>query len=301
MQITFEQVSYTYGIKTPYEEQALKEVSFTIPRQKLVTVLGHTGSGKTTALQLIKGLIHPTSGNVNYTEGQQSVQATSKKPNKIDKQKLHDMWTKIGYVFQYPEHQLFEETVGQDIAYGPRNLKYSETDIQEIVQNALREVELDAQRFADRSPFELSGGEMRRVAIAGILAMNPRLMILDEPMAGLDPLSKRNLLARLYTLHKQNQWTTVCVSHHIDELWQYTDLFLIFHNKQVVFQGTKERLLAEWQQGNTLIEPPMLVKLAMELIRKGKITTALSELHNVLESESKFADFLRTELTLTKE
>jgi len=291
MQIQFENVSYTYMPGTPFEEVALENVSCTIPSGMFVTVLGKTGSGKTTALQLIKGLLKPSRGRIIYTTSTEHAYKCDKQ-SKQEKQQLNAIWSSIGYLFQYPEHQLFEETVERDISYGPRNLGVTEGAIKSNVLEAMEAVGLSYEQFAERSPFALSGGQMRRVAIAGVLASKPQTMILDEPMAGLDPISKTKLIDMLYQQHLANNWTTICVSHHIDEIWQHTDHFLIFNNKRIEFIGSKQQILQAWQQRQIDIEPPSIVKLALLLIDKGIIKRPLTELSNELQSSEAFARYL---------
>jgi len=276
---------------TPFEEIALENVSCTIPSGKFIAILGKTGSGKTTALQLIKGLLKPTTGKIVYQTSREHAY-TCDKQSKKEKQKLTEIWGSIGYLFQYPEHQLFEETVERDIAYGPRNLGFTENSIKSNVLEAMEAVGLSYEQFAERSPFALSGGQMRRVAIAGVLASKPQIMILDEPMAGLDPVSKTKLIEMLYQQHITKQWTTICVSHHIDEIWQYTDYFIIFDNKRIAFIDSKQQILQAWQNHQIDIEPPSIIKLALQLIDRGIIKKPLTELANELQSNEAFARYL---------
>ncbi|OEF97908.1 ATP-binding cassette domain-containing protein [Desulfuribacillus alkaliarsenatis] len=307
MQIQCKNLSYIYQQGTPFEELAIDDISFTIPSRSFVSVLGRTGSGKTTALQLIKGLIKPSTGEIiyqgenhenpadnstNHSDNKLYVFSATKQPRN-ERNRLEALWNSIGYLFQYPEHQLFEETVEADIAYGPKNLKYTDDKVHKLVASAMELTGLEYSEFAKRAPFQLSGGQMRRVALAGILAMEPKMMILDEPMAGLDSVSKVRLTNMIYNLHKELRWTTLCVSHHIDELWKYTDYYLVFADKKVNFAGTSSQLLDRWQERSIEVEPPSLVKLALSLQAKGIIQKSLIELEEELKTEDSFAAYLR--------
>lgn len=317
MRISFDNVSYTYMTGTPFAHQALAGVSFSIPAGTFVSIMGDTGSGKTTALQLIKGLAQPSSGQVIYQLGnssdknnrgeiktEESISSTeenkidkeviysSNKLKKKDKAVLNNIWQKIGYAFQYPEDQLFEETVALDLAFGPKNYGQSPKEIDASIRRALATVGLDYEAFHNRSPLALSGGQMRRVALAGVLACQPEMMILDEPLAGLDPRGKTDLMARLYTEHQARAWTTLCVSHHIDETWDYSDYFLIFDQGKLVFAGGKDQLIRAWDQGELAQEPGSLVKLAQALVEKGLITDSLAAISEQLVTSQAFAKYL---------
>lgn len=296
MRIQFKNVGYVFQKGTPFEEVALENINLTIPSNSFVTVLGRTGSGKTTALQLIKGLLKPTTGSISYS---QEVECASKeviyrnsKQNREEKKELETLWKSIGYLFQYPEHQLFEESVELDISYGPRNQGVTQSTTAKRVVEAMQSVGLPYDEYAKRSPFALSGGQMRKVAMAGVLAMKPTVAILDEPMAGLDPTSKVAMANMIANLHHQYSWTTLCVSHHIDEFWPYSNYFLIFDNKKAIFAGNRTELLTRFQEQTTPIEPPSVVKLAIELQRKGFLTQSLTELTTELQSEEQFAGYL---------
>lgn len=296
MRIQFENVGYVFQKGSPFEEVALENVNLTIPSNSFVTVLGKTGSGKTTALQLIKGLLKPTDGKISYSQcldgASEETIFKSSKQTREERKVLEELWKSIGYLFQYPEHQLFEETVEQDISYGPKNLGLTQTKTAQRVTEAMESVGLGYDEYAKRSPFALSGGQMRKVAMAGVLAMKPKVAILDEPMAGLDPTSKANMAKMIASLHKQYSWTTLCVSHHIDEFWPYSDHFLIFDNKKVIFAGSRSDLLSQLQKQSIPIDPPLVVKLAIELQNKGILKQSLSELSTELESEEHFAKYL---------
>src|SRR5690625_1469135 len=200
MDITFENVTYTYQAQTPFEHTALKDVSMHTPSGKFVAIIGHTGSGKSTLIQHLNGLLTPSNGTVKIGS---STSTSSKKTE--DRNELR---SQVGVVFQYPEHQLFEETIAKDIAFGPMNFGVEEDEIQRRVQSTIRQVGL-SEEFLERSPFELSGGQMRRVAIAGVLALEPKVLVLDEPTAGLDPQGQQEMMDMFYKMYQEQQLTTI--------------------------------------------------------------------------------------------
>ena len=209
MSIEINNVSYTYMEKTPYEKKALKNISLKINEGEFVAIAGHTGSGKSTLMQHINGLIKPSEGSV-IVDGV-NINEKKSKESLIARRK-------VGLVFQYPEQQLFEETIYADIAFGPKNFGLSEEEIAKRVQNSMRFVELDYELYKDKSPFQLSGGQMRRVAIAGIMALSPKYLVLDEPTAGLDPRLKKILLSKIKNLHDREKLTIIMVSHNMDDI-----------------------------------------------------------------------------------
>jgi len=251
--IEIENVSYVYMKKTPFEKTALKNISFKIEDGDFFAIAGHTGSGKSTLIQIVAGLIDLQVGKISV-EGEEI-------KNKSARQK-------IGMVFQYPEHQLFEETVEKDIAFGPRNFGLSEAEISLRVDEAMKLVDLPAE-IKTVSPFELSGGQRRRVAIAGILALKPKYLILDEPTAGLDPKARRNLLAEIKKLHKSGT-TIIFVSHSMEDIANLANKVLVLAQGKILFQGTPREL---FQQTEILkvagLEPPPITQLAQELNRAG--------------------------------
>lgn len=250
MDIDINQISYVYQEGTPFEEQALTDVSFTIPHGMVQAIVGKTGSGKTTLIGILSGLLRPTSGSI--TIGDDIVTAKTKKiPYR----------SKVGIVFQYPEHQLFAETVYKDIAYGPTNQKISPEEIQERVHRAARLVGLD-DSLLDKSPFGLSGGQMRRVALAGVLAMEPSILILDEPTAGLDKAGAEQFLNLIQALHQQKQMTIIFVTHQMDEVARLADRVLVMEKGQAVFQGSPTELFSDRSRLHTFgMEPPTITKL----------------------------------------
>lgn len=227
MQITFDQVSHTYGKGTPFERLALHNISLTIPSGSFVGIIGQTGSGKSTLVQLLNGLLVPTTGRI--TIGDIVITPTQRFP--------HARRKEIGLVFQYPEHQLFEETVAKDVCYGPLNFELPQEMAEARAREALEVVGLDYHSIKDRAPFQLSGGQMRRVAIAGVLAMQPKVLVLDEPTAGLDPAGRKAILEGIYRIHREQQLTTLLVTHSMEEAARYADLLLVMAEGQVVLQG----------------------------------------------------------------
>ncbi|WP_079477324.1 energy-coupling factor ABC transporter ATP-binding protein [Halobacillus salinus] len=229
MDITFDQVSYVYQPGSPFEHRALQDISFSIQSGSFVAIIGHTGSGKSTLLQHLNGLMQPTNGRVSV--GPYDMEAGKK--NK----RLRELREKVGVVFQYPEHQLFEETVSKDIAFGPENFGVEEQEIQTRITEAVRATGL-SEELLERSPFDLSGGQMRRVAISGVLAMNPEVLVLDEPTAGLDPSGQREIMDMFHNLHKEKQLTTVLVTHSMEDALKYADHIIILNNGEMYREGT---------------------------------------------------------------
>jgi energy-coupling factor transport system ATP-binding protein len=224
MQISFQDISYWYARGTPFEKQALNHISAMIPTGQFVAFMGQTGSGKTTLAQMINGLLRPTDGEVRVGD----FTITHKK------QDLRALRSRIGYAFQYPEHQLFEETVFKDIAFSLRQNEIPEEMITSRVKRAMELVGLNYELLHDRSPFQLSGGQMRRVALAGVLAINPEVLILDEPTAGLDPLGRIELLQLVKRLHAEHQLTVIYITHHLEEAMEYAERILFMKQGQLV-------------------------------------------------------------------
>jgi len=227
MPIIIKDLYYTYQKGTPYETHALKGVSLEIREGEFVGLIGHTGSGKSTLVQHLNGLVIPSSGNVQVDE-----LSTSDK-----KIKMREVRKKVGLVFQYPEHQLFEETVEKDVGYGPGNLGFSDSEKKKIVKDALKAVQLDYKSIKDKSPFNLSGGQKRRVAIAGIIAMKPKYLILDEPTAGLDPRGREEILTQIKKLHQELGLTIVLVSHSMEDVAKFADKLIVMHKGQIEMMG----------------------------------------------------------------
>ncbi|ARI75368.1 energy-coupling factor ABC transporter ATP-binding protein [Halobacillus mangrovi] len=229
MDITFENVSYVYQPNSPFEHRALNDLSFSIQSGSFVAIIGHTGSGKSTLIQHLNGLLQPTDGKVSIGEYQMKAGEKNK-----DLKKLRE---KVGVVFQYPEHQLFEETVAKDIAFGPHNFGVEEKEISRRTKEAIQATHLP-EELLERSPFDLSGGQMRRVAISGVLAMNPEVLVLDEPTAGLDPNGQREIMDMFHHLHKTKQLTTILVTHSMEDALAYADHIIILNHGEVYREGT---------------------------------------------------------------
>lgn len=261
MSITFEQVGYIYQENTPFEHVGLKDVSFTLDKGQYIAVVGHTGSGKSTLIQHLNALLKPTQGTIRLDGFTIDAQTTEKN--------LKPLRQKVGVVFQFPEAQLFEETVLQDVMFGPLNFGVTRLEAKEKAIRALQMVGIDETLF-DRSPFELSGGQKRRVAIAGILAIQPDVLVLDEPTAGLDPRGRDEMMALFDRLHKQYQLTTILVTHHMDDVVQYADYVLVLENGQLVKIGRPVDVFQQkdWVQSHA-IGLPSVMRVVQRLNDKG--------------------------------
>ncbi|MDR5659520.1 energy-coupling factor transporter ATPase [Serpentinicella sp. ANB-PHB4] len=228
MSIKLENLTHIYNPKSPYESKALDNLNLEIKSGEFVGLIGHTGSGKSTLIQHLNGLLYPTSGKV-FIKGKDT----------SDKEiKLSEVRKKVGLVFQYPEYQLFEETVFKDIAYGPLKQGLREEEINKRVIESMSQVNLDYEAIKNRSPFELSGGQKRRVAIAGILAMKPEILILDEPTAGLDPKGRDEILEQISLLHRKYNMTIILVSHSMEDVAKYVERIIVMHAGKIELDGT---------------------------------------------------------------
>lgn len=231
MDITFENVTYIYQDQTPFAHKALDNISFHIPSGKFIAIIGHTGSGKSTLIQHLNGLITPSSGKVTVGD---FIITNNEKP-----EHMKSLRSKVGVVFQYPEHQLFEETVEKDIAFGPENFGVPAEEITKRTYKAIQQVGL-SKDFLTRSPFDLSGGQMRRVAIAGVLAVQPDVLVLDEPTAGLDPRGQKEIMDMFYHMHHEQQLTTILVTHSMEDALQYADHVIILNKGTLYMEGQPE-------------------------------------------------------------
>ena len=231
MAIQVEDLCYTYGEGTALERQALKHVSFEIQDGEFVGLIGHTGSGKSTLIQHLNGLIKPTSGDIKY----QGVSIYSQG------YKLKDLRSKVGLVFQYPEYQLFEADIFTDVCFGPKNLGLPQEEVEKRARHALKLVGMD-EKFYKQSPFELSGGQKRRVAIAGVLAMRPEMMILDEPTAGLDPQGRDEILGQIERLNREHGLTILVVSHSMEDMARYCDRLVVMNDGKIILRGTQSEV-----------------------------------------------------------
>lgn len=253
MDITLRKVSYAYAAGTPFEKRALHEVDLTIPTGSYQAIIGHTGSGKSTVLQHLNGILKPTEGTV--TIGSAVIQAGQK--NK----ELKKVRQKVGIVFQFPEHQLFEETVEKDIMFGPMNFGVPEEEARIRAHHLVGLLGLP-EEVLQKSPFDLSGGQMRRVAIAGVLAMDPDVLVLDEPTAGLDPRGRKEIMNLFARLHEEKGITTILVTHSMEDAARFADRIAIMHNGRCVLEGTPQEVFMQEELLNDYrLELPQSVKL----------------------------------------
>ncbi|MCB5951647.1 energy-coupling factor ABC transporter ATP-binding protein [Enterococcus sp. BWT-B8] len=261
MDIRFEQVDFTYQPNTPFEQHALFDINLTIKDGSYSAIVGHTGSGKSTLLQHLNALVKPTKGTV--TIGDRVITPET------DNKNLKPIRKKVGIVFQFPEAQLFEETVAKDIAFGPQNFGASEEEGRKLAEEMLGLVGMD-ESYLDRSPFELSGGQMRRVAIAGVLAMEPEVLVLDEPTAGLDPQGRKEMMEMFQHLHENRGMTIVLVTHLMDDVANYADQVFVMEKGQVIKTGKPSDVFqdTQWLKKKQLGVPTAAV-FAEKLSEKG--------------------------------
>ena len=262
MFIHLENLCFTYSLGMPFETEVLKNINLEINKDEFIGLIGHTGCGKTTLIQHFNGLLTPTSGKI-YVEG---VDLNKKGVN------LKLIRQKIGLVFQYPENQLFEETIDQEVAFGPRKLGLSEVKIDKRVREALKMVDLDYNLYAERSPFSLSGGEMRRVALASILSIRPKMLILDEPTANLDPRGRDNILSEIKKIHNNFGMGVVLVSHNMEKVAETVDRLLVMHRGEIILDGAPQEIFEK--HANDLVEVglglPQVTECMHKLKEKGK-------------------------------
>ena len=259
MSIELKNVTYTYSPGTAYESHALKDVSLVIPDGQFIGIIGHTGSGKSTLIQHLNALVQPTSGQILYNG--EDVWA-----EKYDRKQLR---SEVGLVFQYPEYQLFEETVYQDIAFGPKNAKLSTEEVDARVREAARFAGVDEALF-ERSPLELSGGQKRRIAIAGVIAMRPQVLILDEPTAGLDPAGCRGVLENIAAYRRETGSAVLLVTHSMDDAARIADRLIVFHAGHVAFDGAPAEVFAHTQELLDIgLDVPQAARIAQALRDRG--------------------------------
>lgn len=252
-------VCYTYGTGTPFEKKAVNDVSFSVNKGELIGIIGHTGSGKSTLVQMLNGLMKPTSGQV-LLDGVDIWD----KPKEIRKIRF-----KVGMVFQYPEYQLFEETVYKDIAFGPTNKGLSAEEIDKEVRRAARFTGLKDE-LLDKSPFDLSGGEKRRAAIAGVIAMDPDVLVLDEPTAGLDPMGRDVLLSQIIRYHKERQNTVLLVSHSMEDIARVADRIVVMNKSQLVMFDETQKIFARGDKLEKIgLRIPQITKIMSQLRKRG--------------------------------
>ncbi len=260
MPILVEHLTHTYMPGSPFASVALNDVNLTIEDGELIGLLGHTGSGKTTLVQHLNGLAKATEGRVVVDGIDLSQKGVS----------LLEVRRKVGLVFQYPEYQLFEETVAKDIAFGPKNLGLPADEIDRRVRHAMQQVGLDYDTIAECSPFELSGGQMRRVAIAGVLAMQPKVLILDEPTAGLDPAGRRSILTMIRDLHAAGNLTVIMVSHSMDDISTLATRLIVMSKGEMVLTGTPREVFRQQELMQSIgLGVPQAAQLAHALREEG--------------------------------
>lgn len=283
--IKVENLCCTYGVKTPFERHAVSDVSFEIKNGDFVGLIGHTGSGKSTLVQMLNGLIKPTSGDV-YIDGENIWE----KPKEIRKFRF-----KVGLVFQYPEYQLFEETVYKDIAFGPTNMGLSEEEIKERVYRAAKFVGLD-YKLLNKSPFDLSGGEKRRAAIAGVIAMDPDVLILDEPTAGLDPVGRNVLLSQISQYQKSKNNTVILVTHSMEDVARVTNKVMVMNKGKLAMYGNTESVFSKSEELSSMgLRVPQITRVIKALRDKGvnlpddilTVDRAVAEITELLKKEGK--------------
>ncbi len=258
-EIVLQHIEYAHGKDTPYEIHALKDVSMKIPDGKITGIIGHTGSGKSTLVQMFNGLLKPHAGSV-LLDGR-DIWARPKE--------IRNVRFRVGMVMQYPEYQLFEETVEKDIAYGPQNMGLSESEIRERVYEAAAFAGLSPD-LLDKSPFDLSGGQKRRVAIAGIIAMRPDVLVLDEPAAGLDPRGRESIFANIVEYQRKSGTTVVIVSHSMEDMARLCDFLLVMEHGRVAMEGTPEQIFSDAERLSQIgLDIPQITKLLLLLRARG--------------------------------
>ena len=259
MSIELKNVTYTYSPETAYEIHALKNINLVIPDGQFMGIIGHTGSGKSTLIQHFNALIRPTSGTILYN-GEDIWE------EKYDRRKLR---SEVGLVFQYPEHQLFESDVLSDVCFGPMNQGLSREEAEKEAKKALAHVGFKEEYFS-KSPFELSGGQKKRVAIAGVLAMNPKILILDEPTAGLDPKGRDDILDQIQLLHKMRGITIILVSHSMEDIAKYVERLVVMNHGEAVFDDTPRKVFSHYQELEKMgLAAPQITYIMHALKEKG--------------------------------
>lgn len=260
--IELKNLSFVYSKKTPFEKRALDNINLSVEEGTFLGVIGETGSGKSTLIQHLNGLIKVQDKKVSSVVVN-GISAT-------DKKTLRQLRFEVGIVFQYPEYQLFEDTVAKDVAFGPKNMKLEKDEIDARVRRALEVVGLNYDEFAERSPFELSGGEKRRVAIAGVIAMQPKVLVLDEPVAGLDPVGRAEILALIKQLQKDVSPTIIMVSHNMDDIAVLADRIIALYDGRIELDGTPEEVFCNREKIKEIgLDLPMATRLRDKLVEKG--------------------------------
>ena len=278
-------LTYTYGVGSPFEKTAVKDISLSVEKGEIIGIIGHTGSGKSTFVRMLNGLTKPTSGQV-LIEGRDIWE----KPKEIRKYRF-----KVGMVFQYPEYQLFEETVYKDISFGPSNMGKSQEEIDKAVRTAAKFTGI-SDELLEKSPFDLSGGEKRRAAIAGVIAMDPDVVIFDEPTAGLDPLGRELLLSQIVQYHKERNNTILLVSHSMEDIASIADRIIVLNHSELVMFDTPKVIFSKVEQLEKMgLRVPQITKIMIALKEKGydisdgilTVEQAFYQLVDLLKKEGK--------------
>ena len=279
MSIVIENLTHIYQPNTPFETVALSNINIVIEKGEFVGLIGHTGSGKSTLIQHLNGLLKPTSGKIIIND----LDITQKDI------KMQEIRKKVGLVFQYPEHQLFEETVYKDVAFGPLNLGLTEKEVEARVKRAIGLVGLSYDEVKDRSPFELSGGQKRRIAIAGVIAMEPDILILDEPTAGLDPKGRDEILSMIKKMHEKYKLTIILVSHNMEDIAKLADRIIVMHKGTIALTGTPREIFSKSERLKEIgLGVPQVTELMKKLKALGNPVRA-----NVLTTEEAKEEILK--------
>ena len=280
MSITLDHVNYSYSVGSAYEKHALKDVNLTIKDGEFIGLIGHTGSGKSTLIQHLNGLMKATSGTIYYNG----------KDIYDNDFNMRELRNKVGLVFQYPEHQLFETTVIKDVSFGPKNQGLSQLEVDLHSYEALKQVGIE-EDLIDCSPFELSGGQKRRVAIAGVLAMRPEVLILDEPTAGLDPAGRDEILNQISKLHKERNITVILVSHSMEDVAKYVDRIIVMNKGEIVYSDAPKKVFANYKVLETIgLAAPQVTYVMNGLREQGiMVDTNATTIHEAKEEILKWA------------
>ena len=286
MSIKIENLVHIYMPKSPFEKVALNNVNIEIEDGEFIALIGHTGSGKSTLIQHMNGLLKPTSGRI-LVDNEDITKSNIK---------LTDIRKKVGLVFQYPEYQLFEETIEKDIEYGPRNLGLDQEEITRRVKKSMKMVGLDYEKYRNHSPFDLSGGQKRRVAIAGVIAMEPKILILDEPTAGLDPKGRDDILEQIKILHREYKMTIILVSHSMEDVGKLAERIIVMNKGEVALEGSPSKVFKEVEKLESIgLAVPQVTYLMRALKSKGfnvsddiyTINQAKNELLKIFKQDTK--------------
>ena len=274
MPITFEHVKHVYSTGTPYQYDALQDINLNIPENKITAIIGQTGSGKSTLIQHLNALLLPTEGTIHILDRTISAKETPKK--------LKSLRGDVGLVFQFPEYQLFEETVLKDVAFGPKNFGCTEEEAIKKAKDALKLVGLGVENY-EKSPLELSGGQKRRTAIAGILAMNPKVIVLDEPTAGLDPIGTVQMMELFYALNRKYNKTVLIVSHDMEQVYEYCDEVVVVEDGKIRFHDSTKKFFDDPELCRSMnILPPAFIQMKDSLRKNGfEIPDEINDIHSL--------------------